>query len=290
MAKHVIVGCAGLPHGVGWPRYFQRLPYLETSALLNGPVRPSVLRRWKEGARHGGAFGVVAPAIVTHAPGPRGYGPGGWTVPAERAHEAGSFRPTELVKQGVATLVDALTTLDAGVAVFRTPPEFSPSQSNRDALRRFFSEEATIDRMGGRARVWMPSGLWDPLTAHTLAGQLGILCGLDPLGADPENRFASMWAEMSGDDAYLVVSGLGRGRRRTSNDHLEQIAEIALRHDRTWVVFATVDPFPDAIRFAKLASPHALPLRGSDAQPGGPDGGDADDDPDGDPDDADLSE
>ena len=254
MAKHVIVGCAGLPHGVGWPRYFLRLPYLETAALLQGPVRPSVLRRWLESAGHQHAFGVVAPAIITHTPSARGFGPRGWPVPPARINEVGGFRATEIVNEGVEALATAAETLDAGVVIFRTPPEFSPSQTNRDAMRRFFSEVGTAERFKGATRVWVPSGLWEPPTAYAFARELGILCGLDPLGGDPERRYAPFWASLSGDDAYLVVSGLGRGRRRTSNDHLEEIAEIALRHDRSWVVFSTVEPFPDAIRLAKLVA------------------------------------
>jgi len=254
MAKHVIVGCAGLPHGVGWPRYFLRLPYLETASLLQGPTRPSVLRRWRTAARHEHAFGVVAPAIVTHTPGPRGFGPRGWPVPAGRISEVGGFRSSEIVHEGVEALITAADALDAGVVIFRTPPDFSPSQTNRDNMRRFFDTEASAARFAGRTRVWVPSGLWEPPAAHAFARELGILCGLDPLGGDPERRHAPFWASLAGDDAYLVVSGLGRGRRRTSNDHLEQIAEIALRHDRAWVVFSTVEPFPDAIRLAKLVA------------------------------------
>jgi uncharacterized protein YecE (DUF72 family) len=152
----------------------------------------------------------------------------------------------------VSELHNAMVSLDAAAAVFRTPPEFSPSQANRDAMRRFFGERATSERLEGRMRVWVPSGLWDPPSAFAFAKEIGILCGLDPLGADPERRFAPFWDELAGDDAYLVISGMGRSRRRTSNDDLELVAEIAARHDRAWVVFATVDPFPDAIRFAKL--------------------------------------
>lgn len=231
MAKHVIVGCAGLPHGVGWPRYFKKLPYLETPALLRGPVRAAVMRRWREAAAHERAFGVVAPASVTHS---------------------GHFRDNEAVEKGVVELSAALEALDAGAAVFRTPPEFSPSQANRDVMRKFFAERATAERLGNRARVWVPSGLWEAPVAHAFAKELGILCGLDPLANDPEKRLASFWDELSGDDAYLIISGMGRSRRRTANDDLELLTEIAARHDRAWVVFATVDPFPDAIRFAKL--------------------------------------
>ncbi len=253
MAHHVIVGCAGLPRGLGWPRYFQRLPYLELGALLAGPVRATVLRRWRAAAPSEGAFGVVAPALVTHTPGPRGFGPRGWPIPAGRPHEVGGFRPTDAVAAGVAAHVQAIELLDAAAAIFRTPPEFSPSAANRDAMRRFFSEVMTSQAVGDRVRVWQPSGLWEPPAAHAFARELGILCALDPLGADPTGDYTAWWQELAGDDAYFTVSGLGRGRR-TPADRLEELAEIATRFQRAWVVFSTSEPFPDALRFAGLVS------------------------------------
>ncbi|HVV84246.1 MAG TPA: DUF72 domain-containing protein [Kofleriaceae bacterium] len=251
MAKHVIVGCAGLPRGLGWPRYFQRLPYLELGALLAGPVRSTVLRRWREAAPSKGSFGVVAPSVVTHTPGPRGFGQRGWPVPPGRAHEVGGFKPTEPVTAGVAAHVHAMELLDAAAAVYRTPPDFSPSAANRDAMRRFFSEVATPAAVGERLRVWHPSGLWEPPAAQAFAEELGILCALDPIGADPTGEYTAWWAEQEGDEAYFAVTGLARGRR-TPPDRLEELAEIAARYQRAWVVFATSEPFPDAIRFSNL--------------------------------------
>lgn len=255
MAKHVIVGCAGLPRGVGWPRYFQRLPYLEVGAMLAGPVRSSVLRRWRDAAPNPRAFGVVAPAAITHSPGPRGFGPRGWPVPTGRAHELGGFKDTELVRSAVAAHQVAMDALDAAAAVYRTPPDFSPAAGNRDAMRRFFSEVVPAAAIGDRVRVWQPSGLWEPPVAHALARELGILCALDPLGADPTNDHAAFFAELSGDEAYFVINGLGRGRR-TPPDSLEALADIAQRFQRAWVVFATSEPLPDAIRFSRLVSDH----------------------------------
>lgn len=253
MAKHVIVGCAGLPRGLGWPRYFQRLPYLELGALLAGPVRSTVLRRWRAAAPSTRAFGVVAPALITHTPGPRGYGPRGWPVPAGRAHEVGSFRAGPEISAAVTAHLHALELLDAAAAIYRTPPDFSPSSANRDAMRRFFTEVMPASVAGDRVRVWQPSGLWEPPAALAFARELGILCALDPLGADPTNEHAHLWAELSGDDAYFVINGLARGRR-TPPDRLEELAEIATRFQRAWVVFATSEPLPDAIRFTAMVS------------------------------------
>ncbi|MEZ4399150.1 MAG: DUF72 domain-containing protein [Kofleriaceae bacterium] len=251
MAKHVIVGCAGLPTGVGWSRYFQRLPYLELNTLHVGPVRASVQKRWRQSVTRTRAFGVVAPAIITHEPGPKGFGPRGWPIPPERKPEVGRFRPGELRDHGVAALVEACDTLDAAVAIFRTGPEFTPSSANRDLMRRFFAEVVPAERLGECVRVWHPTGLWDPPMAQAFAEELGIVCAHDPLGADPTGEFAPFYAGLHGDDAYLHVSGLGRARRHLAGDQLEEIAEMAQRHQRAWVVLATNQPFADAIRLGR---------------------------------------
>lgn len=257
MANHVVVGCSGLPRGIAWPHYFQRLPYLELTALHTGPVRPSLLTKWRASTKHAGSFGVVAPALITHSPGPRGYGERGWEVPPARRHEVGGFRASAMVNDAVTSLLDCATALAAGAVIFRSPPDFSPSQANRDAMKRFFSEIATSDRFGDCVRVWHPSGLWDPPVAHACARELGVICALDPLGADPEKAFAPFWAELDDDDGYFVISGLGRSRRRTSDDLLEELADQTARCRRAWVVFATTEPFPDALRFSRIVGRHA---------------------------------
>lgn len=254
MAKHVIVGCAGLPTGVAWSRYFQRLPYLEINTVHVGPVRQSVLKRWRQSVPRASAFGVVAPALITHEPGPRGFGPRGWPIAAERKAEIGRFRPGAHRDQGVTALREACATLDAAVAVFRTGPEFTPSAANRDLMRQFFAEVMPAGSLGDCVRVWHPTGLWDPPVAHAFAEELGIVCAHDPLATDPTGEFAAFYASLEGDDAYLVVSGLGRSRRHMASDQLEELAEFAQRHQRAWVVFATNEPFADAIRFGRAAS------------------------------------
>lgn len=254
MAKHVIVGCAGLPTGVAWSRYFHRLPYLEIGSMHVGPVRPSVQKRWRQSVPRASAFGVVAPALITHEPGPRGFGPRGWPVPAERRAEVGRFRPGPLRDQGVAALTEACRSLDAAVAVFRTGPEFTPSAANRELMRAFFTDVMPAGSLGDCLRVWQPTGLWDPPTAHAFATELGIVCAHDPLVSDPTGEFAPFFASLEGEDAYLAVSGLGRGRRHMASDQLEELAEVAQRFHRAWVVFATNEPFADAIRFGRTVS------------------------------------
>ena len=96
--------------------------------------------------------------------------------------------------------------------------------------------------------------MWDPPVAHAFAEELGVVCAHDPLVTDPTGEHAAWFATLEGEDAYLVVSGLGRSRRHMASDQLEELAEIAQRFQRAWIVFATNEPFADAIRFGRAAS------------------------------------
>lgn len=213
------IGCAELPHGVGWERYFSKLSFLETSAIARGPVKPSVLARWRAAAPGPGAFALVAPPIVAN--------------------------PLD-VERGIDALVAAASTLEASVVVFRTPPSFSPSAANRDLLRRFFTEIAAD--LGGE-RVWHPDGLWDTRTAAKLATELGVTLAVDPLVRDQTREPPEFYATLEVPKLYMRVSGIGRGARKLASSQLEEIELVASVYERTWIVFATTDALGDATRF-----------------------------------------
>jgi hypothetical protein len=217
-----VIGCADLPHGIGWDRYFGKVSFLETSALTRGAVRPSVLTKWRAAAPGAGAFAVVAPPMV---PEPLG------------------------VERGTESLIETLRALEASLVVVRTPPSFSPSAANRELLRRYFGE-VLVDV--GVERVWQPDGLWDTRTALKLAGELGVILGADPLVRDPTKEPVDFYSTLETDALYCRVTGLGRGARILSSSQLDELSMVTEAYERTWVVLATVDSFADASRFAKL--------------------------------------
>lgn len=237
----VQVGCVDLPHGIGWDRYFGRLSFLETSALTRGPLRQAVMNKWRAAAPNTGSFGVVAPAI-------------------------------DEVTRTVAPLAQAAKSLAASAVIFRTPPMFSPSASNRDLLRKFFAETAPAEAFGGASRVWQPDGLWELPTAIKLAGELGVVLGADPLALDPTQDPPDLYATLEVTEMYFRVSGLGHGGRKLSTSQMETVALAATSYERAWVVFATVDSFTDAGRF--------LSLVGASSSPDEEDEDDAEDDED----------
>lgn len=236
------VGCAGLPHGVSRAAYFKRLDLLETDATFQEPPRDVALRRWKTEAPAGSAFTALAWQLITHEYGSPGYESITSLDLTGLRGKVGSFRPTAEVKMAWERTLGAARILGAEVVLFQTPPGFSPSSSNQDALRRFRAE--VVGDVGDLHLAWEPRGIWEPAQAGRLAAELGLIYALDPLQLEvppPE-----------GERAYFRVHGLGLYRNKISEDHLDVLAEMASLYRRAWVVFANVEKYPDAQHFRRI--------------------------------------
>jgi uncharacterized protein YecE (DUF72 family) len=269
-ADHALrIGCSDLPSGLGRDRYFGRLDYLEVGATFFDPPRPSALARWRRDAPAAAGFGVVAWQLVTHPAGPRGYPRVKRELSAAQLRDGGGMRATEAVQGALAVTAEVAAAVEAEVVVFRTPAEFAPSSHNREVLRAFFAEVATVERLGGAARVWEPQGLWEPELAAQLCGELDVLYGCDPLSNDPLGVEPEFFAALPSSMAYFRVTGLGRARPRLDEYALEALLALAEPYERAWIVLANPGKYPDAIRLRKLAG----------GEPGEPDATDPPDAP-----------
>jgi uncharacterized protein YecE (DUF72 family) len=241
-APQVRVGCAGLPSGVSRAAYFERLDLLETDVTFFDPPRDVALRRWRSEAPAGSAFSVMAWQLITHEPGTAGYARLNAPLAPELAAQVGGFRATEAVARAWGRTLGAARALGAEVIVFQTPPSFTPTEANRDALRRFFGDVAT--ERGEVTLAWEPQGLWEPGQASALANEIGLVYALDPLQLEvpppDEPR------------AYFRIHGLGVYRGRLGDDLLELLADMVEGYERAWVVFANVEKLGDAQRFHRL--------------------------------------
>lgn len=240
----VRIGCAGLPTGVARLRYFEKLSFLETDATFYEPPRAAVLTRWRGEAPSDAAFAVLAWQLVTHEADTAGYARLVEPLPAEARLRVGSFRPTDEVRGAWRRTVDAARALRADVILLQTPPAFSPAEKHKDALRRFMGEVVAPAQLTGLTLAWEPRGVWEPAQAGRLAAELGLVYALDPLQLET--------APPEGDAAYFRIYGLGLYRNKISDDHLELLAELASAYERSWVVFANLEKYPDAQRFRAL--------------------------------------
>lgn len=242
----VRVGCSGLPSGISRATYFERLDLLETDVTFFEPPREVALRRWHTEAPAGSAFSVLAWQLITHEAG----GHTRLTTPLapELAAQAGGFRDTPVVRDAWQRTLASARALGAEVILFQTPPSFTPTDTNRDALRRFIGEVAADhDDM---TLAWEPHGLWEPHQASALANEIGLVYALDPLQLETPPPDEPR--------AYFRIHGLGIYRGKLGDDLLELLADMVDSYERAWVVFANVEKLGDAQRFHRLLGGRAF--------------------------------
>jgi hypothetical protein len=136
--------------------------------------------------------------------------------------------------------------------IFRSPESFSPSASNREALRKFFTEIATTESLGDIDRVWLPGGLWEVRSAAKLAGELDVTLAFDPLVREPGEP-EDVHFDLDVSRLYLRPEGAGRAGM-IRNERLEDLAALVEHYqDLPLVVsFASPERWQDARNFVKL--------------------------------------
>ncbi|MCW5800782.1 MAG: DUF72 domain-containing protein [Deltaproteobacteria bacterium] len=211
----VRIGTVDLPDRMERDRYFQELDYLELSALFAGPLNSAVLAKWAA-VTPKDTVGLVAPFVLTHRQPPRGSKL--W------AHDlsVGDFRDSGLGRVALGQLGEAITKLGARCAVFRSPPLFAASQANRDTLKKFFTELATPEAVGGR--VWVPDGLWDARTAVKFATEIGVTAAIDPLAREPGQPLESFF-DLEASSLYFRITGLNQPLSAEKQDDLAALVE-----------------------------------------------------------------
>jgi uncharacterized protein YecE (DUF72 family) len=239
----VRIGCAGLPNGVSRAQYFERLDLLEADVTFIEPPRELALRKWHQDAPPGAGFTMLAWQLITHDASTSGYERLAQPLAKELQLQVGGFRATPAVKDAWQRTLAAARTLEAEVVLFQSPPAFSPSQANQDAMRRFFGE-IVGERPPELVLAWEPRGVWEPGQAGKLARELGLVYAVDPLQLEVDPP--------EGTDAYFRLYGLGLHRNKIGEDAMDLIADMLDVYERAWVVFNNVEKYPDAQRFKKL--------------------------------------
>lgn len=241
------IGTVDLPERLDRDRYFRELSYLELSLLHAGPQRPATIAKWAEVAPKG-SLGLVAPFVLTHRHAPKGAKL--W----DHGETTGDFRDSPPGRVALAKLREAVDQLGASCAVFRSPALFASSAANRDRLRAFFGELATVEAVGTE-RVWVPDGLWDVRTAITFAKEIGVTCAFDPLVRDP-GQPPEVYYDLEVDSLYLRISGLGRSGP-IRNERQEDLVMLLEHYEGLPVTIAFDSPsqWQDARNLKKLLRP-----------------------------------
>ncbi|HTQ48929.1 MAG TPA: DUF72 domain-containing protein [Polyangiaceae bacterium] len=213
----ITIGCAGFP--VPATRFFKEFLFVEVTDTHVAQPGAGTIRRWRREAPPGFVFAVQAPKDI----GQEGY------------------REGKLVESALKNMVDVAKELEAHIAVFVSPPDFTGSRANKTAVRDFL---ASVKKRFKRV-VWEPPPTWDADEAHALALESGAIAARDPLLSGPSPK---------GSVAYYRLAGPAGHKSRYEDPAIDKLGDIARADTRAEAiyVFTNVDMFADAKRLKRV--------------------------------------
>ncbi len=209
------IGCAGFP--VPATRYFKEFLFVEVQETHVAQPGTGTIRRWRREAPPGFGFSLLAPREIGQE----------------------GFREAKVTEIALKNLSEVAKDLEAQIAVFAAPPDFTPSRGNKSALKDFL---ASIKKSFKRI-VWEPPATWDADDAEQLASESGATAARDPL---VHGTTASSFG-------YYRLPGPAGHKSRYEDPAVEKLGEIAgaAKNDHAIYVFTNVDMFADAKRLKK---------------------------------------
>lgn len=211
----ITIGCAGFP--VPATRYFKEFLFVEVQETHVAQPGTGTIRRWRREAPPGFAFALLAPRDIGQE----------------------GFREGKVTETALKTLSDVSKELEAQIAVFVAPLDFSSSRANKSAVKDFFGG---VKKKFKRI-VWEPPASWDADEAEQLASESGVTAARDPLA---HGTTATAFA-------YYRLPGPAGHKSRYEDPAIEKLAQVAgaAKNERAIYVFTNVDMFADAKRLKK---------------------------------------
>ena len=235
--RAVKIGCCGFR--LSRAEYFLRFPVVEVQQTFYQPPQTETLRRWREEAPVDFEFTVKAWQLITHDGASPTYRRLKRGLTEEEREACGSFRPTEIVREGWRVTRECADALRAKRVLFQCPARFKPTPANVENLRNFFS---SVGR-DGRVFLWEPRGQeWTRGLVGDLCRELGLVHVVDPLverTATPER-------------CYFRLHVRRGGRNRYEDEELLELYSMLPRGETSYVLFNNVRMADDATRFQRL--------------------------------------
>jgi uncharacterized protein YecE (DUF72 family) len=211
----ITIGCAGFP--VPATRYFKEFMLVEVQETHVAQPGTGTIRRWRREAPPGFVFALLAPRDIGQE----------------------GFREGRVTEMAVKNLSEVAKELEAHLAIFVAPLDFTPSRANKSAVKEFLGG---VKKRFKRV-VWEPPPSWDADDAEQLASESGATAARDPLAH----------GTTTAPFAYYRLPGPAGHKSRYEDPALEKLADIAgsAKNADAIYVFTNVDMFADAKRLKK---------------------------------------
>ena len=231
------IGCCGFR--LSRAEYFSRFPVVEVQQTFYQPPKIDTLKSWRADAPDDFEFTLKAWQLVTHDGASPTYRRIKRELTEREREECGSFRATEIVREGWDATRACAEALRARRVLFQCPARFKPTAVNVENLRRFFS---SVER-DGLIFMWEPRGEWSRELVGDLCRELDLTHVVDPLverTATPESCY------------FRLHVRWGTGRNRYEDEELSEMYSMLPRGGTSYVLFNNVRMMDDATRFQRL--------------------------------------
>ena len=171
------IGCCGfrLPQ----TEYQKNLSVVEVQHTFYQPPQIATLERWRKAAPADFEFTLKAWQLITHEARSPTYKRLRRKLTDTEIAEAGSFKPTAIVKEAWEITLACAQALQAKQVLFQCPASFTPTPEHLANLESFFS---SVERAGLNF-CWEPRGAWDNKLVRTICKKFDLWHVVDPFVA-----------------------------------------------------------------------------------------------------------
>lgn len=221
------------------PDYFEALDVVEIQHTFYHPPEIKTLHKWRAEAPDTFEFTVKAWQMITHESSSPTYNRLKRPLTEQETEEAGSFKPTETVREAWTLTRECARALRARTILFQCPARFQPLPENILNLKHFFT---AIDR-GDMIFAWEPRGkLWEDDVVKEICDELDLWHCVDPFAR----------RTVTPNKVYFRLHGIPRWRYTYEDDELDELATLLPATACSYVFFNNITMKDDAVRFRKV--------------------------------------
>jgi uncharacterized protein YecE (DUF72 family) len=232
----VRIGCSGFR--LSRASYYEVLDTVEVQHTFYQPPQVATLERWREEAPRDFEFTVKAWQLVTHQASSPTRRRLKRQLTEEEKEGAGSFRPSEIVREAWEVTRACASALKARAVLFQCPASFRPVAENVENMRAFFRKA----ERGPLKFCWEPRGDWPRTLVKELCDELDLRHVVDPF----KERTVTPRR------CYFRLHGRRGWRYKYETAELEELSSMLPKNVRSYVFFNNVEMLDDARRFREI--------------------------------------
>jgi uncharacterized protein YecE (DUF72 family) len=238
--KRVIkAGCCGFRSSQA--EYTARFPVVEVQQTFYQPPQLKTLERWRADAPPDFEFTIKAWQLITHEARSPTYRRLKRELSETEKEDAGSFRPTAIVREAWEVTLACAVALKATHVLFQCPSSFKPTGEHVRDLRDFFTR---FKRPRNLVFLWEPRGAWPETLVADLCRELDLTHVVDPFAA----------RTLTPERCYYRLHGRSGWRYQYEEDELAELITMLPRKGVSYVLFNNVRMLDDAARFQELVN------------------------------------